>query len=89
MRACTQPVYYDIQDNEKELMRPAIVGTESVLSAALREPAVRRIVITSSCAAVLTPAPDPRTFSEENWNEASIVEVKEKGKDISKKRTCS
>ena len=57
-------------------------GTTGILASALKNaPSVKRIVITSSCAAVLTPAPDPRTFSEENWNEASIVEVKEKGKD--------
>ena len=66
----------------EELIVPAVHGTTGILASALKNaPSVKRIVITSSCAAVLTPAPDPRTFSEENWNEASIVEVKEKGKD--------
>ena len=71
MCTCIQPVYYDIQDNEKELMRPAIVGTESVLSAALREPSVRRIVITSSFAAVFDAAHGLRpgyVYTAADWN---------------------
>ena len=44
---------------------------------------MKRIVITSSVAAVVTPSPNPSTFSEEDWNEDSIVEIKEKGKDAS------
>ena len=75
------PFHFKVVEPE-ELVVPAVHGTTGVLASALKNaPSVKRIVITSSCAAVLTPAPDPRTFSEENWNEASIVEVKEKGKD--------
>ncbi|KAI0681948.1 NAD(P)-binding protein [Cerioporus squamosus] len=66
----------------EELIVPAVHGTTGILASALKKaPSVKRIVITSSTAAVLTPYPDPRTFSEEDWNEASIAEVKEKGKD--------
>ena len=75
------PFHFKVVEPE-ELVVPAVHGTTGVLASALKNaPSVKRIVITSSCAAVLTPAPDPRTFSEDNWNEASIVEVKEKGKD--------
>ena len=45
---------------------------------------VKRVVITSSCASVLTPDTKPRKFSETDWNEASIEEVETKGKDASK-----
>lgn len=66
-----QPVYYDIQDNEKELMIPAVVGTQSVLSAARREPRVRRVVLTSSFAAVLDPAQGARpgyVYTAADWS---------------------
>ena len=56
-------------------------GTTGILRSALKHaPSVKRIVVTSSCAAVLTPSTEPRVFSEEDWNEASIAEVKEKGR---------
>lgn len=42
-------------------------------------PQVKRIVITSSCAAVLKPKPRPATFSEADWNDEAIKEVEEKG----------
>ena len=32
---------------------------------------------------MLTPTTEPRVFSEEDWNEASIAEVKEKGRAAS------
>ncbi|KAH9896685.1 NAD(P)-binding protein [Cubamyces lactineus] len=65
-----------------ELIVPAVQGTTGILKSAQKYgTSVKRVVITSSCAAVLTPTTEPRVFSEENWNEASIQEVKEKGRD--------
>ena len=44
---------------------------------------VQRIVITSSCAAVLTLAlSKPTVFSEQDWNLSSIKDVQEKGNKI-------
>ena len=41
---------------------------------------VQRIVITSSCASVLSlPVSKPTVFSEQDWNLGSIKEVQEKG----------
>ncbi len=71
-------------DDPAELIGPAVHGTTGILLSALKHgSSVKRIVITSSCASVLTPSPDPHIFSEEDWNEASIAEVKEKGRDAS------
>ena len=65
-----------------ELIGPAVHGTTGVLVSALKYgSSVRRIVITSSCASVLTPSPEPRVFSEEDWNTTSPKEVQEKGKE--------
>ena len=62
-----------------ELIGPAVHGTTGVLLSALKYgSSVRRIVITSSCASVLTSSPEPRVFSEEDWNEASIQAVKDR-----------
>ena len=41
-------------DREKEIILPAIRGTEAVLEAAKSEPRVKRLVYTSSYAAVIT-----------------------------------
>ena len=41
---------------------------------------VQRVVITSSCAAVLSlPVSKPTVFSEQDWNLNSIKEIQEKG----------
>lgn len=59
-------------------------GTTGILRSALKYgTAVKRVVVTSSCAAVLTQDPNPRVFSEDNWNEHSIREVETKGREAS------
>ena len=69
-------------DDPSELIVPAVRGTTGILASALAHApqAVNRIVITSSCAAVLTPARQPGLFSEEDWNEASIAAVESQGR---------
>ncbi|KAI0674146.1 NAD(P)-binding protein [Trametes maxima] len=71
-------------DDPNELIKPAVQGTTGILkSAQAHGSAVKRVVITSSTAAVLEPTTTPRVFSEENWNEDSVAEVKEKGRAAS------
>jgi len=43
--------------------------------------AVKRIVVTSSTAAVLEDLPSPKVFSEVDWNNQSLKEVEERGRD--------
>ena len=41
---------------------------------------MQRIVITSSCSAVITPSlSEPTVFSEQDWNLSSVKEVQELG----------
>ena len=40
---------------------------------------VKRIVVTSSCASVMSPPAVPTKYSEEDWNEISPKEVEEQG----------
>jgi nucleoside-diphosphate-sugar epimerase len=63
-----------------------VAGTNSILVGALKyaNDTVKRIVVTSSCASVLTPDTKPRIFSEVDWNEHSIKEVETKGRDAAK-----
>lgn len=57
-----------IPDDENELIRPAVGGTRRVLGAAARN-GVRRVVQTSSVAAVSSAHPDQnRMFTEEDWS---------------------
>ncbi|KAH9896392.1 NAD dependent epimerase/dehydratase [Xylariomycetidae sp. FL2044] len=66
------PFHYKWTDAKTELLDPAINGTTSVLRAVrAHAPSVRRVVITSSFASILTESQlgDPsRTFSEADWN---------------------
>lgn len=65
-----------------ELIVPAVKGTLGVLQSALAHgPNVKRIVVTASCASVLTALPEPRVFSEKDWNDAAVEEAKQKGRD--------
>jgi nucleoside-diphosphate-sugar epimerase len=56
---------------ESKLIKPAIQGTENVLSAVDRCPSVKRVVLTSSVAAI-AGLPDERgetyTFTEKDWS---------------------
>ncbi|KAJ0357098.1 hypothetical protein COL154_010471 [Colletotrichum chrysophilum] len=47
------PFTYDVKDNERELIQPAKNGVHAIMSAAEAQPNIKRIVITSSFAAVL------------------------------------
>ena len=66
----------------EELIKPAVEGTLSVLKAAAAHgPGVKRIVVLSSTAAVVSVVPEGTTLDESSWNEGSIAEVKAKGRD--------
>ncbi|KIP03371.1 hypothetical protein PHLGIDRAFT_94911 [Phlebiopsis gigantea 11061_1 CR5-6] len=63
-----------------ELVVPAVRGTLSILQSALAHgAAVKRVVITSSTAAVVYPTPQPRVFTEADWNDASMRAIETQG----------
>lgn len=67
------PFTTDVKDPQKELIEPAVKGTENVLSTANLTTSVKRVVVTSSCAAIYTDAIDcamaPNgTVTEDVWN---------------------
>jgi nucleoside-diphosphate-sugar epimerase len=72
------PFTSDVKDPIKELIEPAQLGTRNVLEEANRTPSVKRVVVTSSCAAIygdnadLAATPNG-TFTEDIWNVTSSV----------------
>ncbi|KAI0051450.1 D-lactaldehyde dehydrogenase [Auriscalpium vulgare] len=73
------PFHFKVKQPE-ELIVPAVHGTVGILESVKKYgTSVKRVVITGSTASVLRPADGPITFSEADWNESAIAEVKEKG----------
>jgi len=67
------PYVIDAPDPQLDLVEPAVNGTRNVLEACAAAPSVRRVVLTSSMAAI-TDEPDPvRPLSEEDWNTRSTL----------------
>ncbi|KAJ3969521.1 D-lactaldehyde dehydrogenase [Lentinula raphanica] len=67
-------------DDPQELIGPAVNGTRSILKSALSQSSIKRIVVTSSTAALISVLPEPKVFNELDWNEQAIEEVKQQGK---------
>ena len=72
------PFTLDVKDPQKELIDPALLGTRNVLQEASRNESVRRVVLTSSCAAIYTDAADCAAapngvLTEDVWNETASL----------------
>ena len=77
MRGCqyvlhvASPFVVGVPKDEMELITPAVDGTTRVMEAAIRE-GVKRIVVTSSCAAITeTGRAEQTRFSEVDWTDAN------------------
>jgi len=73
------PFTAHVEDPVKQLIEPAQLGTRNVLEQAKQTPSVKRVVLTSSCAAIYGDNADlektPRgVFTEEIWNTSSSVD---------------
>jgi nucleoside-diphosphate-sugar epimerase len=73
------PFVTAVSDPQKELVDPALLGTRNVLEEANRSESVKRVVLTSSCAAIygdnidITRAPNG-VYTEAIWNTSSSLE---------------
>ncbi|KAG9558940.1 putative cinnamoyl-CoA reductase, partial [Aureobasidium melanogenum] len=74
------PFAFDVKDNEKELLNPAIQGTKGCLEAVKKfAPKVKRVVVTSSFASIVDMSKGTRpgyTYTEEDWNPCTYEEAK-------------
>jgi dihydroflavonol-4-reductase len=66
------PYIVNVKDPQRDLVDPAVQGTLSMLRAAKANPRVKRVVLTSSMAAV-TDEPDGRVLTEADWNSKSSL----------------
>ncbi|KAK4688593.1 phosphate transporter, partial [Tremellales sp. Uapishka_1] len=80
------PFYVTDVKDPQELIGPATKGTEGILKSIQKNaPGIKRIVITSSVASVMSEQKNAnvkaKQYTEADWNEDSIRQVKEGGKD--------
>ncbi len=66
------PYSTDVDDPQRDLVDPAVNGTKSVLEACRSAGGVKRVVLTSSFAAI-TDEPDGRLLTEADWNNKSTL----------------
>lgn len=73
------PFTLNVKDPKKDLIEPAEKGTENVLNSAKSVSSVKRVVVTSSCAAIYTDAVDTVNapggqLTEDVWNNTASLE---------------
>ncbi|KUI58655.1 NADPH-dependent methylglyoxal reductase GRE2 [Cytospora mali] len=73
------PFHFNVTDPQKDLIDPAVIGTTGILKAIAKSaPGVKRVVVTSSFAAIIdaAKATDPNTtFTEKSWNPVTIDDI--------------
>ncbi|KAF3937813.1 Dihydroflavonol-4-reductase [Dactylella cylindrospora] len=69
------PFHYKVTDPYKDLINPAVNGTLNLLNAAkdYAGPQLKRVVVTSSFAAIMEPKPPGSDYTEEQWNQFSVT----------------
>jgi len=68
------PYALDVKDPQRDLVDPAVNGTVNVLAACRRAGTVKRVVLTSSMAAITDEPDSDRVLTEADWNERSTLE---------------
>lgn len=68
------PYVLDAKDPQKDLVEPAVNGTHNVLTACLKSPSVKRVIVTSSMAAITDEPEGDHVLTEADWNTSSSLE---------------
>ncbi|KAI5293817.1 hypothetical protein KEM52_005169 [Ascosphaera acerosa] len=71
------PFHFNAQDVQKDLLDPAVNGTLGILQSIKKSaPTVKKVVITSSFAAIMNMTKKiPYTFSEADWNPVTLEQA--------------
>ena len=67
------PYITNVNDPQRDLLDPAVNGTLSVLKACVSAGTVKRVVLTSSFAAMMRP-PEQGVFTEADWNTTASLD---------------
>ena len=68
------PYILEAKDPQKDLVEPAVQGTRNVLASCKKAGTVKRVVLTSSMAAVTDEPESDHVLTEEDWNTKSTLE---------------
>lgn len=67
------PYALDVKDPQRDLVDPAVEGTLNVLRAAAQAPHIKRVILTSSTAAITDEPEADHELTEDDWNERSSL----------------
>jgi len=67
------PYALDVKDPQKELVDPAVKGTLNVLESCQRSSTVKKVVLTSSVAAITDEPMKGHVYTEADWNRTSSL----------------
>ncbi len=67
------PFRLQVDDPQRDLVEPAVEGTRTVLAAAAKAVTVKRVVLTSSVAAITDEPPQDHALTEADWNQKSSL----------------
>jgi dihydroflavonol-4-reductase len=67
------PYVLDAKDAQRDLVDPAVKGTRNVLASCQKEPSIRRVVLTSSMAAITDEPEGDHVLTEADWNDKSSL----------------
>jgi len=80
--AHTASPFHTHADDPNDIIVPAVNGTKSILETAVKHgSAIERIVVTASTVAVGIAPRTGQQYTEEDWNEPALKEVRELGKE--------
>ena len=68
------PYEINVKNPQTDLVDPAVNGTETVLESCLKSGNVKRVVLTSSIAAITDEPDSSKVFTEKDWNTMSSLE---------------
>ncbi|OTB15194.1 hypothetical protein K445DRAFT_301204 [Daldinia sp. EC12] len=84
------PYHFNVQDPVKDFLDPAIKGTTGILkSVVAHAPTVKRVVITSSSAAMINPLNHAKVYDETCWAPWTLEDVKDPQKAYIVSKTLS
>jgi dihydroflavonol-4-reductase len=68
------PYFMNPKDPKRDLVDPALKGTVNVLQACLKDGKVRKVILTSSIAAVVDLVDSNKVYTENDWNTESSLD---------------